>query len=610
MRALLLLLLLQSPLERALLEVEDSRAEDSSILVEALENPEPRIQRIAVRALGRLERPPLAAVVLPLVGAQDPGVRAEAANALGQMRAKVDLAPFLEKEKDGAVRGVIYETMGRLAGADETRLAQGLDDADPRARIGAAKGLYAFFRATEEQPGKDTVRTLRKALRSENPTTLLKFVLLALNETEDSDVETLSSVLDHLDPQVRRLAVMGLETYREDPSHIVRYEALRVAATCERAIQSLDDMSEHVVLLAIDKMGELKCSPERLEKLVSDRKGWRRSSRALVSLARVDPSLAHEHLQRFVEHETWQARVYAARAAKIMGEREALTGLVRDRHPNVIAAALVDPEDGVRALEADDYGLLMEATGILEGWSGGATAVPQLLDALDRVTAEQRATSRDPRRRLLTRLREFGDEGIVPRLRPLLSDFDPVIAGLAAEIISEKSGTPAVPKTTRFETTPLPPQPFIDGLKGARARIGMKESGAFLLELLTEEAPVTVAAFARLAEEGYYNGLTFHRIAPNYVLQGGSPGANEFVGTPGYIRDELGLLSHERGTLGISTRGRDTGDSQIFINLVDNTSLDHNYTVFARIIEGMDNVDRIQEGDVMEVVEIIRPQEK
>ena len=609
MRALLLLLLLlPSPLERALLEVEDSRAEDSSILVEALENPESRIQRIAVRALGRLERPQLAVVVLPLVGANDPGVRMEAANALGQMRAKVDLSPFLENEKDGAVRGVIYETMGRLSGADETRLALGLDDADPRARTGAAKGLYALFRTTDERPSKDTGRALRKVLRSENPATLQKLVLLALNEVEDADVETLSSVLDHLDPQVRRLAVMGLEAYRDDPSHIVRYEALRVAATCERAIQSLDDISEHVVLLAIDKMGELDCSPERLEKLVSDRKGWRRPSRALVSLAKVDPSLAHGHLPRFVEHETWQARVYAARAAKIMGERGALTRLVRDRHPNVIAAALVDPKDAVRALDVNDYGLIMEATGILEGWSGGATAIPQLLDALDRVTADERATSRDPRRRLLTRLREFGDEGIVSRLRPLLSDFDPVIAGLAAEIISEKSGTTSVPKTIRFETTPPPPQPFIDGLRGARARIRMKESGAFVLELCSEEAPITVATFARLAEEGYYNGLTFHRIAPNYVLQGGSPGANEFVGTPGYIRDELGLLSHERGTLGISTRGRDTGDSQIFINLVDNYSLDHNYTVFARIIEGLDNVDRIQEGDVMEAVEIIRQQ--
>jgi cyclophilin family peptidyl-prolyl cis-trans isomerase len=78
------------------------------------------------------------------------------------------------------------------------------------------------------------------------------------------------------------------------------------------------------------------------------------------------------------------------------------------------------------------------------------------------------------------------------------------------------------------------------------------------------------------------------------------------VGAADYLRDELGLLSHRRGTLGISTRGRDTGDAQIFVNLVDNFRLDHNYTVFARVSEGMEVVDRIQEGEVMESVEILR----
>ena len=93
---------------------------------------------------------------------------------------------------------------------------------------------------------------------------------------------------------------------------------------------------------------------------------------------------------------------------------------------------------------------------------------------------------------------------------------------------------------------------------------------------------------------------------PNFVIQGGSPGANEYVGIGDYLRDEPGLASHLRGTLGISTRGRDTGDAQIFVNLVDNFRLDHNYTVFAWVSEGMEVVDRIQEGDVMESVEILR----
>ena len=134
----------------------------------------------------------------------------------------------------------------------------------------------------------------------------------------------------------------------------------------------------------------------------------------------------------------------------------------------------------------------------------------------------------------------------------------------------------------------------------------MKEAGSFTVELLPEAAPLTAARFVQLAESGYYRGLTFHRIVPNFVIQGGSPGANEYMGTPGYIRDEVSALSHERGTLGISTRGRDTGDSQIFVNLVDNFRLDHNYTVFARVIAGMENVDSIQEGDVIEEIRVER----
>lgn len=143
-------------------------------------------------------------------------------------------------------------------------------------------------------------------------------------------------------------------------------------------------------------------------------------------------------------------------------------------------------------------------------------------------------------------------------------------------------------------------------LDGATARIKMKGVGAFTLQLLPEEAPVTVAIFAQLAEKGYYNGLTFHRIVPNFVIQGGSPGADEYDGIGPFMRDEVGLLSHARGSVGISTRGHDTGDAQIFVNLVDNFRLDHAYTVFARVIEGMDIVDKVQEGEVIESIHIQR----
>jgi cyclophilin family peptidyl-prolyl cis-trans isomerase len=142
-------------------------------------------------------------------------------------------------------------------------------------------------------------------------------------------------------------------------------------------------------------------------------------------------------------------------------------------------------------------------------------------------------------------------------------------------------------------------------LRNVRLRFVMAGKGPFDLALLPDEAPLSALRVATRAREGYYNGLTFHRVVPNFVIQGGSPGANEYVGDGPYMRDEVGLRPHRRGSVGISTRGRDTGDAQIFIDLVDLPQLDHNYTVFAEVVSGMDVVDQILEGDVIERVEII-----
>jgi cyclophilin family peptidyl-prolyl cis-trans isomerase len=122
--------------------------------------------------------------------------------------------------------------------------------------------------------------------------------------------------------------------------------------------------------------------------------------------------------------------------------------------------------------------------------------------------------------------------------------------------------------------------------------------------LYPEEAPVTVARFASLARARYYDGLTFHRVVPNFVVQGGSPNANEYAGVARYMRDEVGTRPHLRGSIGISTRGRDTGDAQIFIDLVDLPRLDHQYTVFGRVVSGYDVLDRILEGAVIERVSV------
>jgi cyclophilin family peptidyl-prolyl cis-trans isomerase len=144
---------------------------------------------------------------------------------------------------------------------------------------------------------------------------------------------------------------------------------------------------------------------------------------------------------------------------------------------------------------------------------------------------------------------------------------------------------------------------MVNALRGKSLRFQMAGRGYFDIGLDVDAAPLTAIRIARRAGEGYYNGLTFHRVAPNFVIQGGSPGANEYVGEHFYMRDEVGL--HVRGTVGISTRGRDTGDAQIFVNLIDSPRLDHIYTVFGSVVAGMDVVDGTLEGDVIERVELV-----
>jgi cyclophilin family peptidyl-prolyl cis-trans isomerase len=129
----------------------------------------------------------------------------------------------------------------------------------------------------------------------------------------------------------------------------------------------------------------------------------------------------------------------------------------------------------------------------------------------------------------------------------------------------------------------------------------MRGGRALTIRLYAELAPTTVARFVAQVNGGEWNGRTFHRVEPGFVVQGGSPAANEYAGAAAFTRDELSSLSHVRGTIGISTRGPDTGDGQIFINLVDNARLDFAYTVLGSITGNAAPIDDIVEGEVIEM---------
>jgi peptidyl-prolyl cis-trans isomerase B (cyclophilin B) len=130
--------------------------------------------------------------------------------------------------------------------------------------------------------------------------------------------------------------------------------------------------------------------------------------------------------------------------------------------------------------------------------------------------------------------------------------------------------------------------------------------GVMKLNFYESDAPNTVANFIKLAESGFYDGLTFHRVIPNFMIQGGCPNGIG-NGGPGYHIDcELDGDNqyHDRGVISMAHAGRNTGGSQFFIchNRENTQHLDRNHTVFGKVYEGLDVIDDIRGGDVMEKV--------
>lgn len=128
--------------------------------------------------------------------------------------------------------------------------------------------------------------------------------------------------------------------------------------------------------------------------------------------------------------------------------------------------------------------------------------------------------------------------------------------------------------------------------------------GSFTMELLPDAAPLTVDNFVQLAQRAYFRNVTIHRVVPNFVIQDGDP-RGDGNGGPGYqIRCEINEVMYDRGTLGMALSGKDTGGSQWFVTHAPQPHLDGGYTVFGRVVTGMDVVDRIVRGDVIQSITI------
>lgn len=191
----------------------------------------------------------------------------------------------------------------------------------------------------------------------------------------------------------------------------------------------------------------------------------------------------------------------------------------------------------------------------------------------------------------------------IPILTPLLSDSNEVIA-LAASRNLERITGEKHPVVAPKRLHSIDEQHFARYNEAVPSVVIKTALGEFVMEMFFDEAPLTVMNFLKLAEQGAFDGVTFHRVVPNFVVQGGDPTGTGWGG-PGYtIRGEYNRRAYERGMVGMASAGKDTEGCQWFVTHSDQPHLNGRYTIFGRVTSGMDVVDRLQVGDRIEVVRV------
>jgi len=447
------------------------------------------------------------------------------------------------------------------------------------------------------------------ALAQTRADSLLVGRILAAEDRRDSADAAIAAGLRHDDGRVRLIARRALGRIRDplfaardslppvpaprawpEPAWRLRYRALaNQRENCGALRDALADPAWQVRLRAANLV-QAACGsdstlvgvltrwvdalPRNTSRRAAGGVSWHAAAHAELALARIAPERARARLPRLAAHADWHVRMYAARAAALLADTPRLRALADDPDGNVQEAAidalakLVGHGAGdvyLRALRGDQAQAVRAAAIALKG-SNGPRVRAAANEAFERWVRRANESERDVRMALL-----------------------------------EAAGRPAGDDRPPAARADLPPDAVALALgRVVRVRVAMSPAsggGSFVVRLRGDVAPIMAARVLALVRSGYYDGGNWHRVEPDFVIQGGGPGTNEYVGYHRYLRDELGTIAHPRGTVGMSTRGHDTGDAQWFINLKDNPRLVRDYTVFAEVVDGIEVVDAILEGD-------------
>ena len=359
----------------------------------------------------------------------------------------------------------------------------------------------------------------------------------------------------------------------------------------------------------------------RIVALVAERDPWIRAA-AFGALARTSPEDFTLVLSGMDADPSPDVRAQVALALGALGDETSvgvLHAMLREEDPRVLAAVLQalrtargkdaldtllrhlgHPDLGVRAAAADGVAALGaqgHAEALLAAWQRGLRDGDEQIGGRLAALAALAGAGDAPARAAVERIsREDPSRAVRARaLRALAADGVPAVAP-GPELVAR----PAL--DWREAMAPYEPRAQ-QGLYTPRVFLHTRK-GRIEIRLDVVETPLTAASFVALARRGFYDGLTFHRVEPGFVVRGGCP-RGDGNGGPGYtLRDELGSGSFGRGSVGLALSGEDTGGSQFFITLAPAPHLDGVYPLVGWVAAGMDVVDRIRPGDTIERVEV------
>jgi len=615
---------------------------------------DPRVRRRAALAIGRVKSK---AGVTPLVAAlpdTDPDVRAMAAFALGligERSAEPALAPLLT-DSSPRVRARAAEALG-LIGATDTAPAIGQmvaeyaksasvvalqpdDEAEPATPEAEAfkLGLFSLVRLKAYDPIAAAVLT------GAQPVTEWWPVAYALQRVEDPRAApALLQLLGSKGRYTRAFAARGLGAIKDagaikplvallDPAAKAGLEltvaairalaelgAMEAAAPLSR-LAGTPSVHPNIRLEAVTALGRLRSTEglATVQDLWTDEWPEMRAT-ALRAAAAIDQDNFVAVLAGLDPDRHWRVRAALAETlgtfpAELATDRvrsmlqdedkrvipavlSSLARLKANDLPGVLLDRLADPDFVVRATAARELGKLKPEGGAEALRQAYKTALPdaaytaraEALEALAAYGAAEAAST-------LTQALEDKDWAVRVRADDLLAKLTPGTE--TARTIAPAPGDPIAPYDDRSLIGPVTsPHVFID-----------TSYGTIEFELAVLDAPQTSRNFMELARKGYFNGLDVHRVVANFVVQYGDP-RGDGEGGPGHtIRDELNERPYLRGTVGMALEWRDTGGSQFFITHSPQPHLDARYTAFGHVVNGMDVVDRIKPGDVIQRIRV------